>query len=229
MSVKQWLAPGEWMASYAEVVYSDDNGNIWHRSGMKQRGSSNFIQVAVAEYGDYLYFWGIPAGRFGSVKLARVSPYDVLDSTAYRYFTGFGWSTNEAEAVLIVDPPAGELSVVWNAYLQRWLMMYLNENTDCIGARVAEQPQGPWEDPLPVVCANQYPSLYGAFMHSRYMDNGGETVYFLMSQYGLYNVFLMKVVSHRRELKLWANCRRTVLTHTFCIRTFRIPLMVKPR
>jgi len=199
MSVKQWLDPGQWEVNYAEIAYSDDNGNTWLSSGMQRPGDSHFIQVAVAEYEDSLYFWGIPAGRYGGVTLSRVSPSHVLDSTAYEYFNGAGWSTNEAEAMLIVEPPVGELSVVWNPYLQRWLMMYLNDNTDCIEARLAEQPQGPWEDPMTVVCADQYPGLYGAFMHSRYLENNGETVYFLMSQYGSYNVFLMKVVFQQTE------------------------------
>jgi len=99
----------------------------------------------------------------------------------------------------IVDPPVGELSVIWNPYLQRWLMMYLNENTACIEARFAEHPFGPWSAPLSVVCGDMYPALYGAFMHPRFTENNGQTVYFLMSQYGPYNVFLMKAMFKKNE------------------------------
>ena len=31
------------------------------------------------------------------------------------------------DAIDVVDDTAGELSVVWNAYLERWLMTYLKE------------------------------------------------------------------------------------------------------
>ncbi len=90
-----------------------------------------------------------------------------------------------------------ELSVVSNPYLQRWLMMYLNENAACIEARLAEQPSEPWSQPTRLVCSNDYPALYGAFMHPRYFEDDGQTVYFLMSQFGPYNVFLMKAVFRR--------------------------------
>ncbi|NOX38672.1 MAG: DUF4185 domain-containing protein [Calditrichaeota bacterium] len=194
MSVKRWGAPGHWEANYSEIAYSDDNGYTWMRSGVRWAGNSNFVQVAVARDSAYLYLWGIPAGRFGGVKLARVLPEEVLNPSAYQYYTGAGWSHREADAATIVPAPVGELSVIWNAYLNRWLMMYLNENTGCIQARFARQPTGPWSAPRTVTCSDAYPALYGAFMHPKYTENGGQTVYFLMSQYGPYNVFLMKVV-----------------------------------
>ena len=36
-------------------------------------------------------------------------------------------------------------------------------------------------------------------MHDKYMENDGQTVYFLMSQFGPYNVFLMEVVFQGNE------------------------------
>jgi hypothetical protein len=199
MSVKQWGAPGEWEVNYSEIAYSDDNGNSWFLSGTRWPGNSNFIQVAVAEQSGYLLFWGVPAGRFGGVKLARVLPGDVLDETAYQYYTGTGWDAEEEDGTLIVNPPVGELSVLWNSYLQRWIMMYLNESTASIEVREAHQPTGPWSEPWQVASATDYPALYGAFLHHRYIENEGQTVYFLMSQFGQYNVFLMKVVFMRNE------------------------------
>ncbi len=194
MSVKKWGAPGHWDVNYAEIAYSDDNGNTWVLSGVQQSANSNFIQVAVVEHSGYLLFWGIPAGRFGGVKLARVLPSDVLNKAAYQYYSGSGWSASEEDGVFIVEPPVGELSVLWNPFLQRWIMMYLNENKACIEVREAEQPYGEWSEPTAVACANDYPALYGAFMHDKYIENDGETVYFLMSRFGPYNVFLMEVV-----------------------------------
>lgn len=197
MSIKQWGDPGKWDVNHAEIAYSDDNGNTWHLSGTRREANSNFIQVTIAEQNEYLLFWGIPAGRFGGVKLARVLPSEVLDNSAYQYFTGDDWSSNEADGATIVEAPVGELSVLWNPFLQRWIMMYLNESKGCIELREAELPEGPWSEPVTVVCSNNYPALYGAYMHPRYIENDGETVYFLMSQYGSYNVFLMAVTFRR--------------------------------
>ncbi len=192
MSVNQWGTHGQWVTNYSEIAYSDDHGNSWELSGTRWAGNSNFTQVAVVDSG-YLYFWGIPAGRFGGVKLARVSQTDALDKTAYRYYDGTSWSGNEADAALIVEPPVGELSVLYNPFLQRWIMMYLNENTASIELRHARLAQGPWSAPVEVVRADDYPALYGAYMHSLYTEKNGETVYFLMSQFGYYNVFLMRL------------------------------------
>ena len=197
MSVKQWGAAGQWDVNFAEIAYSDDDGNTWVRSGSRRSGDSHFIHVAVAEHAGYLYVWGIPSGRFGGVKIARVLLPEVLDNAAYQYYTGTTWSSNEAEAALIVDAPVGELSVLWNPYLQRWIMMYLNENRACIEVREAEQPQGSWRASVPVVCGTDYPALYGAYMHPTYIEQEGKTVYFLMSQWGPYNVFLMQVEFQR--------------------------------
>jgi hypothetical protein len=202
MSVNRWGAPGQWEVNYSEIAYSDDHGNSWLPSGVRRSGDSNFIQVAVAEHSGYLFFWGIPAGRFGGVKLARVVPADALDEAAYQYYTGTGWSANEEEGIFVVDPPVGELSVLWNPYLQRWIMMYLNENAARIEVCEAYQPEGPWSDPWEVASANDYPALYGAFMHEKYMENDGQVVYFLMSQYFAYNVYLMRVVFQRNETKV---------------------------
>jgi len=193
MSISKWGTPGNWDVNYAAIAYSDDDGNTWTISNAQWPGDSNFIQVSVTEHKGYLLFWGIPSGRFGGVSLARVTPSEVLNASAYEYFTGTDWSTNESDGTLIVNSPVGEHSVLWNPYLQRWIMMYLNESIACIEIRQAEQPQGPWSAPTTVVCGNEYPALYGAYMHPRYMENNGETIYFTMSQYGPYNVFLMKM------------------------------------
>ena len=193
MSVKQWLEAGNWQVNDAEIAYSDDNGNTWISSGVKRLPNSNFIQVTVADHLGYLYFWGIPAGRFGGVKIARVPPSKVLDLSAYQYYSGSEWTSGEENATEIIEAPVGELSVLWNPFLDRWIMMYLNENKACIEIREAEQPQGPWSTASQVVCGTDYPGLYGAFMHNQYMENEGETIYFLMSQWGPYNVILMKV------------------------------------
>lgn len=206
MSVKRWGAAGEWEVNYSEIAYSDDDGNTWSLSGSQWPGNSNFIQVAVQEHSGYLLFWGIPAGRFGGVKLARVPPADALDESAYRYYDGTGWSPDEEDAAVIVDPPVGECSVMWNPYLRRWIMMYLNENSSSIEVREAREPAGPWSEPWQVASAADYPALYGAFMHGRFVENEGQTVYFLMSQFGPYNVFLMEVSFLRNETEAEEEC-----------------------
>ena len=56
----------------------------------------------------------------------------------------------------------------------------------------APEPWGPWSVGLPLVSGRAYPGLYGAYMHPWTLEDGGETVYFTMSRWGPYSVFLMR-------------------------------------
>jgi hypothetical protein len=208
MSVKDWGEAADWVVNYSEIAYSDNDGDTWTRSSIRWDDRSNFIQVAVVEHMGFLFFFGIPAGRYGGVKLARVLPSACLNKSAYQYYTGKGWSSNENDGTVIVKAPVGELSVIYNPYLQKWIMMYLNECKSCIEVREAMHLYGPWSDPTKVVSSDEYPGLYGAFMHDKYIEKNGEIVYFLMSRWNPYDVYLMKVtfsrqVSKKAELKTW--------------------------
>lgn len=199
MSVKQWGKPGSWDVNHAEVAHSDDDGESWTLSALQFPPQSNFIQVAVVLEESFVYFFGIPAGRFGGVKLARVEKERVLEKSAYRFYDGTGWTGDEEQGTLVVPAPVGELSVVWNPALRRWIMTYLNEDRACIELREAPELSGPWGEPWQLVCAADYPSLYGAYMHEKYLGRGGRDVYLSMSRYGPYNVFLMKAVLVPKE------------------------------
>ena len=144
-----------------------------------------------------VYVFGIPGGRFGAVKLARVGEANLLDKRAYRYYAGQvdgqpSWSPDESAAVPVVPPPVGELSVMWNNYLGRWIMTYLDERQAALVIREAPAPWGPWSPGLPLVSGSAFPGLYAPYMHPRYVENDGETVYFSMSLWGPYAVYWMR-------------------------------------
>ena len=69
------------------------------------------------------------------------------------------------------------------------------KKTHSIELREAINPWGPWSKPFKLVSAINYPGLYGACMHPVYTEDNGRIFYFTMTQWGPYNVFLM------RELK----------------------------
>jgi hypothetical protein len=113
-----------------------------------------------------LLIWGTGAYRADNIYLAYLPLDDpqtrdnLLASGALpvsqlglRYFTGERgapqWSVREEEAVPLFYPAAiGELSVRWNAALERWVCMYMPGPEDPIGLavvmRVARNPWGPW-------------------------------------------------------------------------------------
>ena len=89
----------------------------------------------------------------------------------------------------VVPAPVGELSVQWNSFYRRWLMMYLIDPTGQIVLRTARDLTGPWSDAQVVVTSKQYPELYAPFITPEW-DNG-PAIYFNMSMYGPYQVDLM--------------------------------------
>ncbi|NPV68371.1 MAG: DUF4185 domain-containing protein [Anaerolineae bacterium] len=191
MAVKEWGPPGEWTLNRSGWAYSDDGGQTWEQPfDAIWEGDTNFGQAALVLQEDYLYVFGIHGGRFGGVALARVPAESFLKMDAYRYWDGTTWVEGHENAIVIASAPVGELSVAWNAYLQRWIMTYLDEVRRAIVLREAPELTGPWSKPMIVVSADDYPSLYGAYLHPWASD--GEVIYFNMSQWGPYNVRLMR-------------------------------------
>jgi hypothetical protein len=192
MSVKHWGPPGQWELGSSGWAYSDDGGENWTKDEQAiWPGDSNFGQVAIDEADGYLYIYGIPGGRFGGVQLARVAPEQILDLASYEYWTGSVWETGAAErAATIVDAPVGELSVRWHPYYNKYVMMYLNEHKAAVVLRAADSPTGPWSDEYIVATGAEFPALYAPFQLPVFND--GPDIYFTMSQFGPYQVYLMK-------------------------------------
>jgi hypothetical protein len=136
-----------------------------------------------------VYVYGIPGGRFGDVSLAAVPPGKLLDRSAYRYWTGTGWSTSEDAAAPVVRGPVGELSVRWNSYYRTWMMMYLVETTGELVVRTSPSATGPWGDAQVVTTTREHPEAYAPYLTPRWTD--GPDIWFTMSTYGDYRVSLM--------------------------------------
>jgi D-arabinan endo alpha-(1,5)-arabinofuranosidase len=191
MSVKHWGAPGHWDLGLAGFAYSDDDGETWTKDAdAVLPGDTNWGQVAIVEHEDVLYLFGIPGGRYGDLKLARVSPAQLLQIDAWEYWNGTAWGVDIATAAVVVEGPIGELSVRWNSYYQRWLMMYLIDDRGLIVLRSAADLTGPWDKPRVVVRSTDYPALYAPYIYPKWND--GPEVYFNMSLFGPYNVSMMK-------------------------------------
>jgi hypothetical protein len=82
------------------------------------------------------------------------------------------------------------------AAISSWEMMYFDQPRGAIVVRLARQPAGPWGNPMPVATSQQYPTLYGGFLHP---DSHGSDIYFTMTQYDRYNVSLMHVTLPTNE------------------------------
>ncbi|WP_157001033.1 DUF4185 domain-containing protein [Agromyces laixinhei] len=210
MSVKFWGEPGAWDANFAGLAKSTDEGESWTAlDAPRWPGDSNFVQVAAVtaeEDGvEHIYFWSIPAGRFGAVQLMRVpaTVEAVEDAAAYTYFAGVDgdgdpvWSDDMAAATTVVDGTIGELSVMWSGYLDRWIMTYSDAGNAYI--REGITPWGPWGEPIEMVSAAEYPGLYSPYLNPRYVSDDGRRIYFTLSLWGPYNVYWFSVDLERAD------------------------------
>jgi hypothetical protein len=192
MSVRHWGVPGSWDTNYAAIAYSDDNGENWTTSGgpvwNNPSGTNKFQMVAFVRDGGYVYMFGTPNGRTGAAYLARVAEASVLTKTAYEYWTGSSWSSTESAATAIIAAPVAELSVQKNAYTGKWLMTYM-QGTDIV-LRSAAGPTSTWSSAQVIASDADYPGLYGGFIHPW---SSGSALYFALSQWDPYNVYLLKI------------------------------------
>ncbi|WP_238355282.1 DUF4185 domain-containing protein [Kribbella sandramycini] len=102
---------------------------------------------------------------------------------------GRGWSPREQAAAPIANGPISEVSVPWNAYLGKWLMLYLDEERGAVVLWTAKSLTGSWSPAQIVARGTDYPGLYGTYLHPW---STGSDLYFTMSQWDPYNVFLMR-------------------------------------
>lgn len=193
-SVQQWgPAPGSWTSNYSGLAYSDDNGHTWTKAPgafwTNTGAAKDFQMPALAKRDGYIYMFGTENGRVGGVYVARVPEQSVLDKGAYEYWTSGGWSPDaNAGPQPVTSGGVGEVSVRYSEDLGRWLMLATDVFNNGITLRQAVSPTGPWTEPKVVASAEDYPSIYGASIHP---GSSGNDLYFTMSQWSSYNVYLM--------------------------------------
>ncbi|GHU71333.1 hypothetical protein AGMMS49992_05170 [Clostridia bacterium] len=203
MSVSHWGEAGRWDCRWSGLAVSRDGGQKWTKlNDVRWPGDSGFIQTANCQVGDTMYIWGIPGGRDGGVSLMKVTVDRIEDYAAYSYYTGMdesgtpNWVQGEeglTQSQLVVDPSAGEISVIYNPYLGNFIMTYLSEAKHAIVMREGVTPWGPWGKEYTLAPSSIYPSLYGGYMTPKYIEQDGKVFYFAMSQYfPIYNIMWMR-------------------------------------
>lgn len=199
MSIRMWGNHGEWHVNYGGVYKSTDGGNtfeeapyMWHHSNIFR----SFTQIYPLLVDDTVYLFGLPGGRNGGLRCARVNANQIEDMSKYRYFDGYDsdgiaqwiaydedymafWNSNQDAEV--IPPACGEMNIVYNAYLNQYIATYANG--DALVARVADNPWGPYSDPYTILKGEDYISFYNGFTCEAMQEDNGKSIYFLMSQW----------------------------------------------
>lgn len=195
-------APGSWTSNYAGIAVSDDNGKTWRKSKSaywtNAGAARNFQMPALTKRGNMVYMFGTEQGRVGGVYVARVKASKILHKGAYEYWTNGKWVRGlKAEPTPIVSGGVGEVSVQWSPSLRQWLMISTDVFHNGIVLRQANHVMGPWTDARVIASGKNYPSIYGASIHPW---STGNDLYFTMSQWSSYNVYLMHTTVTRRAV-----------------------------
>jgi hypothetical protein len=191
MDVKKWEESGQWKTNYSGMYKSVDNGRNWTKCAAQFSGDSHFAQTAFAQKDGYVYMVGIGSGRFGPAYAARFLPKDILNHASYQYWTGTAWKTNaENESTSIFGGIVGEPSLAYNTKYYLWMVTYISMKTGDIEMRTAPAINGPWSDEASLVSGKDYKGLYGGMIYP--YSNNGDSLYFVISVWPLYNVFWMK-------------------------------------
>lgn len=105
--------------------------------------------------GQVLILFGSGSYRKSDVYLACQPAENIEDPHTIQYFAGMDnnnnvtWSKDEQMAIPLFDQPqVGELSVTYNAFIDRWIMLYNASNPGGINMRTARYPWGPWTKPM---------------------------------------------------------------------------------
>ncbi len=129
--------------------------------------------IGLRDYQRTLLIWGSGRYRSSDVYLAAIPLEEIASQRYRRYYAGQHdqhpiWSWNEEDAIpLFCAGCVGELSVRWNQFLERWIILYNSDNPACTVMRFATQPWGNWSDPFMVFNPDKG---YGLFMHAPWKD-----------------------------------------------------------
>lgn len=202
MNIYEWAGgDGRWLTNFSSLYASRDGGQTWERKEeITFHPDSHFSQVAYAKKDGYVYMLGTQSGRGDAAYLARFLEKNILSIGDYEYWDGSQkkWIRGKEEAATsVIEAPVGETSLMYLEKQQRWIVTYLLDHI----YDVKDKRQGHtlvyreskdlinWSDIRVLASDKEYPGLYCAYMHP--LKNDGDKLYFLMSMWKPYNVFLM--------------------------------------
>ena len=145
------------------VAVSQDDGqtfNLLYDLSQKHFINVSIVKVNLTEWpgfpsniGDGIALFGSGTYRQSDVRLAFQPADQIENPQSLRYFAGVDqtnapvWSENEDNSKpLFSHPCVGELSVTYNPFIRKWIMLYNCDSPRGINFRTADEPWGPWSE-----------------------------------------------------------------------------------
>ena len=199
----------------------DGSANVGEKIDVAEHEGYFFTQIFPIDGKDgYIYIFGEGGYRTHGIKLGRVKVENFEDFESYEYFIGYDENEDpiwlpgregldyilyDDESFIVGelwDNMCGEHSVAYNKYLKKWILSYLS--SDGLTYALAENIWGPYSKPMPLMQYNwdqltswegkRIASIYGGFIHEKWMEEDGKVMYCTYSQFTpIYNSSIMKV------------------------------------
>jgi hypothetical protein len=132
--------------------------------------------IQIVREGSRLYLFEVSSAPKGLI-LARVRTDKIEDPSAYEFFTSHDWSTNRAQATVVLREAYGQVSVVWSPARHRYLMATSSDffHPREIQLRESAHLEGPWDKPVRIAVPNipgkTTKLIYGTFLHPELSDD----------------------------------------------------------
>lgn len=117
-----------------------ERGNIQFGAGLLL----NTAEAGAPHPDGYLYVYGVQNEATKKLLVARVSPKDLADFGAWRFWDGTEWSPSLDAAAPVTDRISNELSVTPLADGRYLLVFQRDSFAPWTAARVGQSPVGPW-------------------------------------------------------------------------------------
>jgi len=198
------LSDLRWPASTgSDGYYPGNNGELFPKP------SQGYSQLCPVLDGEWVYFFGVPGGRAGDIKIMRVKAEDIENFAAYEYMVGRdengkgiferGYDAMMSDFVAI-EGGAGGISVAYNEYLEEWVMVYVAPSRADQGGlvggivmRSAKTLDSVWSGEALVTSNAFWGGFYEPSISSRYMTEGGRKMMIVVSRFDMYNTMLIEV------------------------------------
>ena len=190
---------GQNVGTNANIIQNLINMDIDGKRGVGElniddREGYFFTQIYPVNGNDgYVYIFGRGGYRTSGIKLGRVKVENFEQFNEYEYLEGWDgqdnpvWTKTIDDAVFLIDEALSNMSVVYNKYVNKWVMSYL----DCsdgsgnpIVLRYCSDIAGYWSGKI-ILLENggQTTNLYGGYLNDLWVENNGETYYFVFSRW----------------------------------------------
>ena len=187
------LFPETFLSPTRSILARSNDGGIHFGKPLYTLSTDKFIHVSAQvidnhvlqglpeKDGEGLLIWGTGEHRKSDIYLAYIPLAEINNRSSLRFFSGIAdeeedhlqpiWTSDESMAKsLFPTGCAAEISVRWNYYLEKWIMLYNCElcNTRGVIVRLADTPWGPWSAPKIIFDPEDG---YRKFIHEPGKDN----------------------------------------------------------